>query len=247
MGKARVIIDEPAAGDWNMAVDHALLETANSTGLISVRFYAWSQPTLSLGYFQPQALSRQHHASLHCPQVRRSTGGGAIVHDQEITYSLCVPSNHRWSTENEQLYSMVHQILCDLLAQYKVDAKLFELAATPQKKEAEFLCFLRRSQGDLIVAGNKIGGSAQRRRKNALLQHGSVLLKRSPSAPELAGIEDLTGVQIDPAELINRWIPRLEESLEIELPVIKLTEIEYLAAQDCKKSTYSSDPWTNRR
>ena len=53
MGKARVIIDDPAAGDWNMAVDQALLETANSTGLISVRFYTWSQPTFSLGYFQP--------------------------------------------------------------------------------------------------------------------------------------------------------------------------------------------------
>ena len=93
MGKARVIIDEPAPGVWNMAVDHALLETANATGLISLRFYAWSQPTLSLGYFQSRSHRQQHSASLACPLVRRSTGGGAIVHDQEITYSLCVPSN----------------------------------------------------------------------------------------------------------------------------------------------------------
>lgn len=247
MEKARVIIDDPAAGDWNMAVDQALLETANSTGLISVRFYAWSQPTLSLGYFQPQAHCRQHHASLHCPRVRRSTGGGAIIHDQEITYSLCVPSQHRWSTENEQLYSMMHQLLRDLLAQYKVDASLFEPEATPQKKQAEFLCFLRRSKGDLIVSGSKIAGSAQRRRKNALLQHGSVLLKRSSAAPELAGIEDLTGVQIEAAEFIQRWIPRLEQRLGIELPKKNLTDIEYLAAQDIQKSTYSRSQWTNRR
>lgn len=247
MGKARVIIDEPATGDWNMAVDHALLETANSTGLISVRFYSWSQPTLSLGYFQPHALASQHHASLNCPRVRRSTGGGAIVHDQEITYSMCVPSNHRWSSENEQLYTMMHQLLRELLADYQVDAELYEPTAISPKKDTEFLCFLRRSKGDLIVAGNKIGGSAQRRRKNALLQHGSVLLSRSSAAPELAGIEELTGVKIDPTELINRWTSRLEECLEIELPAEKLTEMEHLAALDIQNSTYSNKQWTNRR
>ena len=142
---------------------------------------------------------------------------------------------------------MMHEILRDLLAEYQVEAKLHEPAANSPKKDAEFLCFLRRSKGDLIVAGSKIGGSAQRRRKNALLQHGSVLLRRSPAAPELAGIEDLAGVKIEPTELINRWTPRLEECLEIELPAKKLTEMEQLAAQEFQKSTYSNDQWTNRR
>ena len=141
---------------------------------------------------------------------------------------------------------MMHEILRDLLAQSDVDAHLFESVAT-QVKEPEFLCFLRRSAGDLIVAGNKIGGSAQRRRNNALLQHGSVLLKRSSAAPELAGIEDLAGVKINPSELIRHWILRLEESLEIELPLQKLTQTEHMVAEEIQNTVYATAPWTNRR
>ncbi len=246
IGKARAIVDDPGPGAWNMAVDHALLETANTTGLISVRFYGWSQPTLSLGYFQSSSHRQQHRASLACPVVRRSTGGGAIVHDHEITYSLCVPSDQRWSTANERLYSMMHEILRDLLSQYDIDAQLFEPVGT-EPKDQEFLCFLRRSAGDLIVAGNKIGGSAQRRRNKALLQHGSLLIKRSNAAPELAGIEDLAGVKIDPSKLVRRWILRLEERLEIELPLQQLTESENAVAQEIQDSIYAAAPWTNRR
>ena len=246
MRKGRVLIDEPASGAWNMAVDHALLETANLTGLVSVRFYAWSQPTLSLGYFQQQAHRQQHQASLSCPQVRRSTGGGAIIHDQEITYSLCVPSNQRWSTTNEQLYFMVHQSLQELLSEHDVAAELHAIKDSPRIVQ-EFLCFRRRSKGDLIVAGNKIGGSAQRRRRNALLQHGSVLLRSSLSAPDLAGVEDLCEARINRAEFIDRWILKLENRLKIELTREYLNQNELDAAQKFKSTIYACDRWTNRR
>ena len=75
-----------------MAVDEALLRTAERTATDSpCASTAGNEPTLSLGYFQPYEQRQQHAASRHCPVVRRATGGGAIIHDQEITYSLTAP------------------------------------------------------------------------------------------------------------------------------------------------------------
>src|SRR5882724_9809402 len=91
MEHLRLIIDPPAHGAWNMAVDEALLESAAVDGIATLRLYQWSEPTLSLGYFQPAADRQTHPASRECPLVRRASGGGAILHDRELTYSLAIP------------------------------------------------------------------------------------------------------------------------------------------------------------
>ena len=88
----RLIVDPPAPGAWNMAVDEALFEQAAKFGTPTLRFYQWSEPTLSLGYFQNYDDRRSHAASLGTAAVRRTTGGGAILHDQELTYSLVWPA-----------------------------------------------------------------------------------------------------------------------------------------------------------
>ena len=92
----RLFIDPPAPGSWNMALDETLLESAADGGESSLRFYGWSQPTLSLGYFQPYDDRCQHAASRNCPAVRRASGGGAILHDREITYSFALPRAILW-------------------------------------------------------------------------------------------------------------------------------------------------------
>ncbi len=80
-----LLLDPPAPGAWNMAVDEALLEDAALERRCWLRFYRWQEPTLSLGYFQSYADRRQHPASSGCPAVRRTSGGGAILHDAEVT------------------------------------------------------------------------------------------------------------------------------------------------------------------
>ena len=90
----RLIIDRPLPGAWNMAVDEALLLDASENGSASLRFYGWNAPTLSLGYFQRYDDRDLHAASRDCAVVRRQTGGGAILHDRELTYSLVLPPNH---------------------------------------------------------------------------------------------------------------------------------------------------------
>ena len=92
----RLIDDGAAIGARQMALDEALLESAAERGSATLRFYRWSEPTLSLGYFQDYAERDSHAASRNCALVRRQTGGGAILHDRELTYSLAIPRAHPW-------------------------------------------------------------------------------------------------------------------------------------------------------
>ena len=208
--ECRLVVDDPRPGDWNMAVDEALLERAVETGGVSLRFYQWSEPTLSLGYFQPVADRARHAASSQCPLVRRSSGGGAILHDRELTYSLALPSGHRLARQAESLYLAAHAALIEGLATLGVAAGINRVASGLAPEAEPFLCFERRAVGDVLVGDAKIAGSAQRRRRGAVLQHGSILLQTSPQAPELPGIEQLTGVWLTPADLERAWLPTLQ-------------------------------------
>ena len=187
----RLFIDPPAPGSWNMALDETLLESAADRGESSLRFYRWSRPTLSLGYFQPYDDRLRHEPSRNCSAVRRPSGGGAILHDREITYSLAVPPGNRLAAKHLTLYETVHAALIRALAGFAVDAQLSPGRPGNSGEKEPFLCFQRRCAGDVLLSDVKIAGSAQRRRRGAVLQHGSVLLARSAAAPELPGIAEL--------------------------------------------------------
>lgn len=254
MDQARLIIDPPADGAWNMSVDQALLETANETGVITLRFYSWSEPTLSLGYFQSHQDRSSHPPSLPCPMVRRRTGGGAILHHHEITYSLCIPSKHRWSQQNSELYRLIHQIMIEYFSTIGIETVLYEHEQKTAEHEERpivdqnaFLCFQRRSDGDITLDRFKIVGSAQRRLKNALLQHGSILLKASNHAPSLPGIEDLCGFPIAVAETTDILGSLIKSRLRISFKNGMLSESEKETAHTNFSSLFSSDSWNKRR
>ena len=184
-----------------MAFDEALLEEAAAERVATLRFYEWAEPTLSLGYFQAAADRGKHPASLDCPLVRRSSGGGAILHDRELTYSVTWPVERQLGAEADRLSAAIHEALIAALAELGVTARLCEQSSGAEIGEQPFLCFARRAVGDLLVGRSKIAGSAQRRRRGAILQHGSVLLASSPFAPELPGLVELTGRAILPESL----------------------------------------------
>jgi lipoate-protein ligase A len=187
-----------ADGATNMAADEAMLESA-MRGVASLRFYTWSEPTLSLGYFQP-AEERNSDVNLSgLAWVRRSTGGAAIVHHHELTYALALPSSKEWSSA-EHWICRFHHILQAVLAARGV--KSHAVVCGEEQKLGAVVCFLHQTPGDLLINGSKVAGSAQRKMRGALLQHGSILLHRSEYVPHLAGICDaLSAPRIAPEEL----------------------------------------------
>jgi lipoate-protein ligase A len=229
-----------------MAVDETLLETAAETGLATLRFYQWSEPTLSLGYFQAIAERQQHPASQACAVVRRQTGGGAILHDQELTYSLALPCAHPLAQDATSLYEAVHDALIALLASQGLAARRLA-APSQQAAPPPFLCFQRRSVGDVLIGDVKICGSAQRRRRGAILQHGSLLLARSRFAPELPGIVELGSNQSEPGQFIDNWRCAIGQSLGLALEAGRLSPGEFASSVRLEREKYAHAAWTARR
>ena len=99
----------------------------------------------------------------------------------------------------------------------------------------------------MILGQSKVGGSAQRRLKKSLLQHGSILLKRSTSGPELAGLEDLSGVTLAPSEFVSAWTKRLSDTLETRLVEAVLSPQEHETAEKYRQKVFQNDEWTRNR
>lgn len=230
-----------------MAVDEALLESVSSTGVPVLRFYGWKEPTLSLGYFQSAATRAAHPASLSLPLVRRSTGGGAIVHDRELTYTLVVPIRDRWGEDHRGLYHQIHSQVVDWLVKAGGQGARLHPGIARAAAEEPFLCFERRADGDVELAGFKVLGSAQRRTRTALLQHGSLLLARSSGAPELPGIADLLTGDHHPDELREVLIGVLIEAAGRAWGNGELTQGELLGAERLERERFGTGVWTNRR
>ena len=247
MSAARLIIDDPASGSWNMALDQALLESTDLRKAITLRIYRWSEPTLSLGYFQRADDRNSHAASLDCSLIRRSSGGGAIVHDDELTYSICVPASNRWSKTSDELYELVHQQVIDLLSEHGIQASLVTSDEAESNANQSFLCFQRRTKGDVVVADSKICGSAQRRLRNALLQHGSLLLRQSAHAPELPGLIELNGSNVEWNTLCHGLADRIATKLNIKFELETANLEELAVAKRIEQERFLSDAWTFKR
>lgn len=255
MEHARLILDDPADGAWNMSVDQALLETADSTGLITLRFYRWSEPTLSLGYFQSFKDRIEHPPSANCKLVRRKTGGGAILHHHELTYSLCVPRENRWSSKNTDLYQLVHHEIVKAFGEFGIKTQLYADSLEPSENAQagqdidpkNYMCFKRRSSGDIVLNAHKIVGSAQRRNKNSLLQHGSILLQTSPYAPEIKGIGELANRGLKMPELPEKLATGILLALNCQGERQTLSDNENEIAKRIYSSQFNTDRWNQNR
>ncbi len=169
-----------AAGDgpYNMAADEALLTSAVD-GTASFRCYGWSRATLSLGYFQPAAPALAEPALAGLAWVRRPSGGSALVHHHELTYALALPSGPAWRPPPAGWGWGFHEIIRAALARLGIETH----PCREERKKSSILCFLHHTPGDLLLGSCKIAGSAQRKRRGALLQHGGILLAQKPPTP----------------------------------------------------------------
>jgi lipoate-protein ligase A len=152
-----------------MAIDEALLESAPLLGRPVLRFYEWSQPTASFGYFQRYddvaAMTRLR------PLIRRPTGGGLVPHDRDWTYSLVFPPSAPWyALPAIESYEYAHRWVQSAFARIGVGTVL---SAEPIRV-AQGQCFVGAEKFDVLWSGQKIGGAAQRRSRSGLLIQGSI-------------------------------------------------------------------------
>ena len=243
----RLIVEGADSGARQMAVDEVLLEGAAAGGGATLRFYQWIEPTLSLGYFQRYAERDAHAASRDCALVRRQTGGGAILHDRELTYSLVSPWAHPLATDATRLYDAVHQSLIRVLAEMGLNARQRAVQHTQPASAQPFLCFQRQTMGDVLLGETKICGSAQRRRRGAILQHGSLLLATSTAAPELPGILEVGGRALEAGELAERWGRKIAATIQLALSPGALSPAECTTASSLGREKYGAELWNRRR
>jgi len=245
MPRCRLIDDGPRSGVWNMAADEYLLQSATGSNNCVLRLYQWSEPTLSLGYFQRHGDRQFHAGSRSCPLVRRSSGGGAIVHDQELTYCFVTPVQDRWFADHSELYTQFHQSIMDTLSELGVTD--LQSADGSSGINSAFLCFQRNAVGDILIGTEKVVGSAQRRSKNALLQHGSILWRQSPKANELPGIADLSSTTSVLADFIKSWPKRLATQLVLDFHEESTSNQENGSIEALITNQFGDSKWSKRR
>ncbi len=159
----------PCPAPFNMALDEALLENVSRLGKPVLRFYGWSEPAATFGYFQK--FTEVARATTLRPLIRRPTGGGIVPHDADWTYSAVFPPNHEWhSLKAVESYRRIHDWLRLAFAELKVETEL----APHAKKSLPGQCFAGHEKFDLLWRGKKIAGAAQRRNQLGLLIQGSV-------------------------------------------------------------------------
>lgn len=228
-----------------MAADEALLESA-AAGTASFRLYGWLQPTLSLGYFQASAVRSAYPRLGELAWVRRPSGGAALVHHFEVTYALALPPGAPWQKVGESWLCRMHVVLADALASLGV--KTARLCGDQEEKKlGDVLCFLHHTPGDLLIGDAKIVGSAQRKQRGALMQHGSILLAASPWTPQLPGIRELTGVNLSAEMLATTVAEQWAKQTGWQLVASEWTPRERQRIEELAANKYSQPAWNCKR
>lgn len=179
-------ISHPASpASWNMAVDHSLMESDSAW----IRFYQWEKPSISLGYFQPLTEINMPFIQAQGNRmalVRRITGGKAVLHQHEWTYSISAPVSY-FPGHLRDSYQIIAKGLQLGLQELGIDCEMVE--RTPEKLEGGN-CFQVPGWYEIVHRGNKLIGSAQTRRRGRLLQHGSLLLDKDIPLIQSAFMQD---------------------------------------------------------
>lgn len=237
----------------NMAIDRAVL-VANSEGKVppTVRFFAWKPPAISIGYFQSLTEEVDLDAcKMHGVEyVRRITGGGAVFHESELTYSIVIPESHPQIPNNiMESYGRICGAVMKGLSNLGIDSKYAPI-------------------NDIIAAGKKISGNAQTRKARTVLQHGTVLtdvdvdkmfsLLKVPNEKikdkliadvkqRVTSIRHILEKEIQFEEISQAMKSGFEEEFDVDLVEGELTEEEIELAKKFEKECFGAKDWNHRR
>jgi len=238
---------------FNMAVDRAIL-IANSKGLVpsTVRFYGWIPRAISIGYFQSltEEVDLEACKKHHVDYVRRITGGGAVFHDKELTYSIIIPESHRDIPKNiMQSYGRICGAVIKGLRHLGIDSQYAPI-------------------NDILTGGRKISGNAQTRKLGTVLQHGTILmdvdvdtmfsLLKVPSEKmkdklikdvkqRVTSIQHVLGKQLSFEEVADAMKQGFEEEFRVELEEGELSDEEMALTKKFEKECFSTREWNFKR
>ncbi|MFH1824281.1 MAG: lipoate--protein ligase family protein [Candidatus Firestonebacteria bacterium] len=254
--KWRLFLTKNLAGFTNMAIDEVLLlesgkRKSNYEG--NLRFYTWKNPTISLGYFQKaeDVIDVKRCKNLGISLVRRITGGGAIYHNAEITYSITTfLPNPVVSSNIELSYKVLESFLIKGISELGVNVNFRNEV---EKDNSSFYCFANPSKYDIVFNDKKLIGSAQRRSKKCFLQHGSILLNLNDTdkmfsvfkdnkdkaisefKESTTTLEDLLKKKININEVIDVFIKKFEEEFNVDLVLNEFTNSEKKLIKELEK------------
>ena len=279
----RLIKDSYHTGFINMAIDEAIM-IAHREGLVppTIRFYQWSPPAVSLGYFQDlkKEIDVDVCQDMRIDIVRRPTGGKAVLHDKELTYSFIIKENHPLVNDSIlDTYKKISGGMIRGLSYLGIKAELVplreKLKSNPLLKgekseirhsDFKSICFSVPSQYEVKVEGKKIVGSAQVRKREIVLQHGSLLIElekdklfsvfnfpsvqireRLKTRFNATSLEEILKKKIKFSEL-SEILPRgFEEEFGVRLVEGKLTEQEEIISKELLENKYSTYEWNYER
>lgn len=268
----RLIESGFADGATNMAVDEAIVAAVTRGAQPpTLRLYGWRPPALSLGYFQPldEGIDLEAVRTRGYGIVRRPTGGRAILHADELTYSVCVRQDQiRGGSSTMQSYREISRGIVaglELLgAQVSLGDESGSRSARPAEGAARPICFAKTARCDLQAEGRKVVGSAQVRRDGAILQHGSIPLTIDledqvavmPGGDRRVAARVLAGAAMSVSELLGRPVSYEELSaaitrgfamaLEVALTPAALSPAEQSEAERLRAQKYATEMWTAR-
>jgi lipoate-protein ligase A len=260
----RLIKSDPASGSWNMAVDEAILMAVGRGEVMpTLRLYSWEPACISLGYAQPLSdIDLGMLAKKGWNIVRRVTGGRAILHIDELTYSVCGPEDEpRLSGGILQSYQNISKAILQALVSLELPVSALAKKDMENNGAKNPICFEVKSNYEISVDGKKIVGSAQARRKEGVLQHGTlplcgdltriievlanidqidkqdykeIMLKKATS------VEMVLGKKISWEQAAEVMVHGFEDKLNIKFIEEKLTQNEIMDAERLAKDKYSN-------
>jgi lipoyl(octanoyl) transferase len=271
----RLLDTGPADGFTNMATDEAILEVyAAKGGPPTLRFYTWSPPALSLGYGQPidTNINLAQCQTLGIDVVRRPTGGRAVLHDHEVTYSVVIRADDpRVISGVLASYLTISQALIRGLSYLGIAAELLPLRRSPlpPSDHVSPVCFATPSSYEVAVQGRKIIGSAQRRAHGAIMQHGSIPISHDldkmravfSSSPRgsrsahrelefqahMTSLQEAGGCAYNYAEVVAALTRGMAETWQVDLLPGQLAAAERELTAHLRATKYGSEAWSWHR
>jgi lipoate-protein ligase A len=260
----RLIFDGDHDGAANMARDEAISRAVSAgTQPPTLRFYGWVPPAISLG--QSQRISSVNEVA--CKEagvgiVRRATGGLAILHTDELTYSIALPIAHSLAEGDVMTsYRRIADAIVEALKRLGVSDANADRVAKEDKAKGP-VCFEAPSDYEVVGGGKKLVGSAQWRRVDGVLQHGSLplfgdiarvcaLLVAAPSMEKVrehaATLKDVLGHEVSWDAAAQVWQSAFADVLDICFTESRLSDDELRCTDDLLREKYANDVWTRRR